>query len=156
MPYAFATYTFAAAVNKLIHPERQTTHPTRKLHFEKEDETRFPKSLRRLHTRLANYKHGLGNGKGRAARHMMKEILTRTVTMATFLWLTKETVTILSEYRKRSVLTLPYADRIEAKDASGWKIRKKNCNIRLYEQGGNSLEVLCLKIQGTSHRENSH
>ena len=100
--YAFTTYTVTAAINGIIHSKRKTAHSIQKLQFEKENQPRFPDFPGRLHTELAHYKHGLGDGKGRVTRSRMKEKLTRTAAMKTFLWLTKEMVITPLEHRNVS------------------------------------------------------
>lgn len=100
--YAFTTYTVTVAINGIIRFKGQATHSIRKLQFEKEGQLRFPDVPRRLHTELARYKHGLGDGKGRVTRCRMKEKLTRTAAMMTFLWLTNEMVITPLEHRNVS------------------------------------------------------
>ena len=86
----------AAINNTVILEDRQRTNRGN-CDLREEDELRFPQCPTSIHTELPHYKYGLRDSKGRVATRR-KEILTRVAVTITFLWLTKESVTIPSEY----------------------------------------------------------
>ena len=63
-----------------------------------EDEPWFPWCLTRLHTKPSQYKHGLGDDKGRMAETEGEEALTRHIAMGRFPLLTKQGMNILPGY----------------------------------------------------------